>query len=173
LITGILRKLLVLGIVGAMCFLWASDYTYPKTIGVPYHGLGILCLSDKDKLIQTGGYYASSVFYINDNTPEDSLVLVTEDSSYFYYGERPGIYWRDSRMRPFFEAKTAQEGYEYLVSLGIDYLQISERARQRGEVQESWLEEIATDSGMSTLVWESGGVFAARVYRLEKGAVDE
>ena len=143
-------------------------YTYVKTNSVL--GWRIALLSDEEKLLSTGGIYAHSVIWINRNTPEGSLILVGDDSSFCYYGKRYGIYWRDNRLKPFYEAGTAEEAYEVLVELGVDYIQFTPTIKTFAMFRDAWFEEIAGNPEMCTLVADSGDSYPCRawIYRLEK-----
>lgn len=166
----VLRNLPLLTLVIIMCFVRVDNLMWMKTGGASNcYGLKTVFLSDEEKLVSWGwvGHHAS-VFYINNNTPEGSLVLVTEDAPYFYRAKRPGIYWRDPRMGPFYEADSIEDAYEFLLSMGIDYLQISERTMRQTLFQKSHFEEILSKPEMCRLIWDYRGGGPTQVFKLER-----
>ena len=165
----VLRNLPLLTLVIIMCFVRVDNLMWMKTGGASNcYGLKTVFLSDEEKLGSWGwaGHHAS-VFYINDNTLEGSLVLVTERAAYFYRAKRPGIYWKDFRMEPFYEANSAEDAYEFLLSMGIDYLQISKRTMRQTLFQKSHFEEILSKPEMCRLIWDYRGGGPTQVFKLE------
>lgn len=127
---------------------------------------GEFCLSDETKLANYSENYGS-IFWLNESTPEDSLVLVSTDASFFYYANRSGLFWKDLRMQSFFDAPSPTAAFQALLNLGVDYLQITEGMRRNALYINSHFDAILSDPDMCSLVWESTDGMSTQVFKVK------
>jgi hypothetical protein len=107
----------------------------------------------------------TSTLYLNENTSADARILFTEDAYFLYYSERDGIYWRDLRLEPFYDASSTSEAVQLLCDHGVTHLQISDRVRDDPLYLGSLWEEVLAPPH-AELIWRHEGSGNTSVYRL-------
>lgn|GEM_PF-4158716 len=162
--SGVLEHLPTVALVVVLALPFVTVSPKSANLGNLYR-LSDITRSDEDKLGRSG--LTASVFYLNEHAPKGSLVLVTEDTYFFYYSVHPGIYWRDVRLSTFHSAPTPEEGAKILRELGVTHIQLSDRTQMYELYQNSVLRRMMDSDEFVEELWHPDISLSTGVYRLQ------
>jgi hypothetical protein len=128
--------------------------------------LSIARLSDEEKLLRTDAGWITSVLFTNRGTPEDAVILFTEEAPFPYYTTRRGVFWRDNQLADVYAADSAEAAAALLRSHGITHIQLSHRRTSECLYAQSQLPAVLADPRLSRPIWSCGEPLATTVYQL-------
>lgn len=122
-------------------------------------------LSNKDKrnkIIAPGTFEA--IDFIKQETPKDSVILTFDDSRFFYFAERKGIYMLSPQLASFYFASNGEEAYKALIDLKVDYIFVDVINNELYIDKSSLIINFLNNGHYSTLVFDEH----SKVYKLIK-----
>jgi hypothetical protein len=107
------------------------------------------------QLIHSHDHFAA-VFYLNENSPQDTTALVFHVTKYFYYAKRKGISYLDPRLEPLATITEVTAGRILLRSLGVKYVILDSYYDDHPLYATTTLKQILSDSRYSKIVYSFG-----------------
>jgi hypothetical protein len=128
--------------------------------------LSVARLSDEEKLLRTDAGWITSVLFMNRGTPEDALILFTEEAPFPYYTTRRGVFWRDNQLADVYAADSPEGAAALLRAHGVTHIQLSHRRTSEYLYAQSQLPAVLADPRLARPIWSCGEPLATTVYEL-------
>lgn len=122
---------------------------------------------DQEKALRPEMYEAFD--YLNNSTAEDSLIVTSDNSRYYYFVKRKGLYWYDPKLAKFLHIEDEGETYRFMGSIGVDYVLLDAKDKDYNPVFYNKLKKLVTNQDYFEYI--KGNDF--RIYRIKHDQLAE